>query len=309
MTTMSPSPITAPVLTEPEVAQFHQDGFLALDRITSPEEVALIRQTIEALFASKAGYEEGARYQFTGLEDDPDDPGIPQIIWPRHYAASLGKTEFEKNALAVARQLLGPEARLNYEHALQKPALNGPASPWHQDAAFRDLDVTYEDVSIWMPLQPVDQVNGCMAFIPSTHRGEILPHRSPNDDPRIHAVECYAGFDPQAAVVCPLPAGGCTIHHGRTLHGAGPNRSPAPRYAYVLNFSTPPARIPKPPTFAWLQKKNTPHTQRRQTWKRRGGFLVENWRVFRKTSPKDYWKIFPKLKRKALQLVSLPRKR
>ena len=93
----------APLLTESEIAQFHKDGFLALNRITSPEEVATIRNTIEPLFASKAGYEEGACFQFTGLENDPDDPGMAQIIWPRHYAQKLPK--LKRKALLLASRL------------------------------------------------------------------------------------------------------------------------------------------------------------------------------------------------------------
>lgn len=302
---MSTFEASFPVLSDAEKAHFQEFGYLALNRITSPEDVAIIRETLESLFESKAGYEEGAHFNFAGLEDDPEDPGIPQIVGPRNYARILSKTEFKGNALAVARQLLGPEAYLNSDHTLVKPAIKGPATPWHQDEAFRDPRYEYKEISIWMPLQPVDVINGCMEFIPGSHLGDILPHRSPNNDPRVHAIECYEGFDPAQAIACPIPAGGCTIHSGRTLHAAGPNRSDAPRYAYVLTFAIPPIPAKTPRVLPWLEKQNTARLDRSRAWLRRGGLFIEVWRVFRNTELKDYGKMFSKLKRKALIFFSL----
>jgi len=44
------------------------------------------------------------------------------------------------------------------------------------------------------------------------------------------------------AVACPIPAGGCTIHHNRMMHYAGPNRSEIPRRAMILMFGVKPAQ-------------------------------------------------------------------
>jgi len=156
-----------------------------------------------------------------------------------------------------------------------------------------------------MPLQRVDEANGCMRFIPGSHRNEVLPHRTPNDDPHVHGLECYDGFDPAQAISCPLPAGGCTIHTGRTLHYAGPNHSPGPRLAYVLNFAIPPVPASKPRSFPWLHKKDTPRQRRMRAWMRHGGVFIETWRLIRRTEPRDYFKLASKLARKAALLRSL----
>ena len=182
-----------------------------------------------------------------------------------------------------------------------KPALDGPATPWHQDEAFHDPAFDYEEISIWLALQPVNEVNGCMQFLPGTHR-EVLPHCSPNDDPRVHGLECRAGFDPGAAVTCPLPAGGCTIHTGRTLHAAGPNRSAEPRLAYVLTYLLPPVPAARPRSFPWLEEKNTARLHRKRRWMRRGGLFVATWRLLRRTEPGDYGKLLARLARKAALL-------
>jgi hypothetical protein len=47
-----------------------------------------------------------------------------------------------------------------------KPARIGDATPWHQDEAFQDPAFDYEEISFWLALQPVDEANSCMAYLP-----------------------------------------------------------------------------------------------------------------------------------------------
>ena len=289
---------TCPLLSEDQLASLRKDGYLALPQITSETEVAELRGILAHLFGTKAGHDQGAHFNFAGAEDDPDAPNMPQIVGPQNFARDLKHCEFRHNAAEIARQILGPQAIFQADHTLMKPPLIGPATPWHQDEAFRDPRFQYREVSIWMPLQPVNERNGCMEFIPGSHEWGILPHRTPNGDARVHAIECYEGFDPADAVRCPLPAGGCTIHFGRTVHGAGPNRSDGPRYAYVLIFFVPPEEIRSDAkSHPWLQDKNTARMQRSRRWLNRGGKYVNLWRRFRNKELTDYKRTFLKLKK------------
>jgi ectoine hydroxylase-related dioxygenase (phytanoyl-CoA dioxygenase family) len=250
-------------------------GYLVIDRITDDADVAQIREICAALFESKAGFEEGRQFDMVGADDDETGPRLPQLEHARLYAPELRQTRFFANAQLLAQELLGPEARFGFDHIIMKPAFDGAATPWHQDEAFRDPAFDYDEVSIWMPLQDVDQRNGCMTFIPGSNRGEVLPHHSPNDDVRIHAVECYAGFDPRDAVACPVRAGGCTVHTGRTVHGAGANHSDAPRYAYVLVFDLPRRPRTKRRSFPWQADKRTARMEREKAWRHSvGGMFV-----------------------------------
>ncbi|GLK68718.1 phytanoyl-CoA dioxygenase family protein [Hansschlegelia plantiphila] len=268
MTAAHAQPISAEQPTEPSLrAALLDRGFLSIQRITDDDDVAHIRRICDALLDRKAGYEEGQHFNLVGANDE-DGPQLTQLLNPRTYAPELVRTRFYANALALARDLLGPEARLEFDHIIRKPAFDGAVTPWHQDEAFRDPAFDYANVSIWMPLQAVDENNGCMAFIPGTGDGEILPHRSPNGDGSVHALECYAGFDPAAAVACPIPAGGCTVHTGRTVHGAGANSSAVPRYAYILVFDLPKQARTTSRAFPWLEAKQTPQMVRQRAWSR-----------------------------------------
>ncbi len=256
-------------LTVQQIATFREQGFLALDCITSPGEVARLAGIFDRLFAARSGWEKGAQFDLAGTDEGDRPAALPQILNPPEFAPELHDIQFRANALAIARQLLGPEASGWFEHAILKPAEIGAATPWHQDEAHRyDPGVDYEQISIWMPLQPARENNGCMRYIPGSHRGPVLPHCSPNNDPRVSALECAGGFDPAQAVACPLPAGGAIIHHCRTLHSAGPNRTGEPRRAYVLAFRGKVVATEKSELFPWLLEKRTAAQSRQEAWRR-----------------------------------------
>jgi len=270
-------------LTPEQIAEFRERGFLSIPNISPPEEVELLRGVFDRLFSQQAGRAEGAQFDMVTHDDDEDaPPKLPQIINPVNYAPELRTTVFRANAAAIARQLLGPEVTAAFEHAILKPARYGAATPWHQDEAARvDANFEYQQLSIWMPLQEATPENGCLQYIPGSNQGEVLPHRSPKSDPKIHAIECAGGFDPADAISCPLPSGGAVMHQGRTLHYAGPNNSDIPRRAYILAFEIPPKPSTRHRDFYWNRDKQTAGLDRKRRWRKQGGILIEFGRKLR----------------------------
>jgi hypothetical protein len=202
------------------IERFQEDGFLAFDTGLPGDTVAALRETLTRLHNENVGFKEGALFDAMGVDDGSTPARFPQILHPRSFAPELIDNDFYELARGIAEQILGGAVRFKADISLMKPARIGDATPWHQDEAFQDPAFDYEEVSFWLALQPVDEANSCMAYIPGTHKGPVLPHGFPGDDPRIHALECISGFDPHDAVSCPLAAGGCVIHSGRTVHGA-----------------------------------------------------------------------------------------
>jgi ectoine hydroxylase-related dioxygenase (phytanoyl-CoA dioxygenase family) len=102
-----------------------------------------------------------------------------------------------------------------------------------------------------------------MQFVPGSHRQEVITHRPIGNDPRIIGLEVDApDLSTATAVACPIPAGGATIHHGRTLHYTGPNHSDQPRRAYILMFNTPPRKRDTPRDFYWQTMQKTKWQER-----------------------------------------------
>jgi ectoine hydroxylase-related dioxygenase (phytanoyl-CoA dioxygenase family) len=249
----------APFSLSPEqIAFYHREGYLALPAITTAADVERLQDIYDRLFATRAGREVGDHLDLTSVDDGTQPETLPQILNPSKYAPELADTAFRINAEAIAKQLLGPEAEFRSDHAIRKPPQTGVATPWHQDEAYWDPALEHHELSIWIPLQEATLHNGCMQFVPGTHQRGVLPHHPIGHDPRVIGLEVD---DPEgvtaAAVACPIPAGGATIHHSCCLHYTGPNHSDQPRRAYILMFGVPPKPRPTPRDFYWLAQQQT----------------------------------------------------
>jgi len=250
-------------LTPEQISFYHENGYLVLPSLTSAEEVRWMREIYDRIFAARAGREAGDQFDLGGSDEEGKQAVLPQILMPSKYAPELKQGLFRVNALTVAKQLLGPEADAQGEHAIFKPANYGAATPWHQDEAYWGEQMDYNSISIWIPLQQATIENGCMWFIPGSHRQDVQPHHSIGHDVRVHGLEMDELPDMERAVACPIPAGGCTIHHNRTMHYAGANKSDVPRRALILGFGTKPQPHQGPArVFHWNKMKQTPRESR-----------------------------------------------
>src|SRR5271170_5205003 len=124
-------------LAADQVARFHEEGYVVLDRVASDEEVQRMREIFGRLFTSQAGRDRGSQFDLAGTDEDGRAPVLPQIVSPVEFAPELGEMEFRTTALEIARQLMGADAAPWFEHAILKPPGYGAPTPWHQDEAHR----------------------------------------------------------------------------------------------------------------------------------------------------------------------------
>jgi len=258
-----------------EVAEFRQRGFTYITGICGKSELAVLRTALGRLFREQTGLTEGAFYDMVE-HDRADAPRLPTIVSPSNYAPELRNLPCLKRATAIARCLLGDEAVLTFEHSILKPARYGAPTPWHQDEAYRlEPGFQYNQVSFWIPLDDVTVESGCLHYVPRSNLGQVLPHRSHNNNSRTYALECAVPIPGGSGIPVPVKAGDCTLHAGRTLHYAGPNQTEGPRYAYILEFEVPPRPLSEAREFSWHQERQPPNRVARGRWLRRGGIVIE----------------------------------
>src|ERR1700754_1842576 len=103
-------------------ARFHEEGFLVVDALTSPEELVGLRPAYDRLF------EQGAVAANHRIELSGTD--LPQGLDAERYAPELARTAAFRNASDLARQLLGPDTVPTGMHAIRKPGRTGVETPW-----------------------------------------------------------------------------------------------------------------------------------------------------------------------------------
>jgi Phytanoyl-CoA dioxygenase (PhyH) len=269
------------LLTPGQIDQFSREGFLALRTpLIEPSELGWCRDVLMRLIKDGAGRKEGRNFDLLAREGGTEATS-PQVLKPSLYAEELRQFSYRKLGLEIARQLIGPTASLAGDVAVFKPSYRGGATPWHQDEAFREANFDYQEVSIWIALTDTNRDNGPMAYIPGSHQLGILPHRLQDGSKQANSIECYEGFDPKSAVVCPITAGAMIIHHCRTVHGALENKTNSERLAYVLTYSTPIVLRKEFREFPWLKNLRTSVLRERKISMLRGGIFREIIRVMR----------------------------
>lgn len=231
---MSAAPLT---LTRQQITRFHDDGYLALERVTTPDDVLRIQMLLDALFDRFDNLPRGVAIDLGEDTARAGPPRMPEINSAVRLDPRLAETIAFSNCREIARQLLGRRVHFAGDHAIYKPPRNQKSSPWHQDQAYLPHRFWAGTVSFWLPLQDVTVEMGCMQFIPGSQRRGMLPHHTLRGDPKGHVLTTDPA-DPEAAVACPIPAGGATIHSPLTLHTTGPNDTDTPRRAWILAFSS-----------------------------------------------------------------------
>ena len=238
------------VLTGRDIRRFHTDGYLSIKGLVPAQDVQRARAIAAALVEQRVGSERGDYLDLVG-DDRAEAARVPQILMPARYAPELANSPLRAAAERIAQDLLAGPVMYEGEHIIAKPSPPGDEVPLHQDEAFWGENTEYDSISIWFPLQDTDERNGCLRFVPGSHRGEVVPHRSIGGDRSNNGLEIVA---PEQArtVSAPLGCGDATVHHCRTIHGSGPNHSGDVRYAYIFGFGRPARVRAQPRQFAWL---------------------------------------------------------
>jgi len=238
-----------------DVAFFGANGYVVFDRMTTDAELDWLRSVYDAL----------ANLPRSGFPDTVFDPSRPygtkeypelgQLIRPERFCPQVVDTAMWKNAKRIATKLLAvPVEKVeNWGHLVFKPPHIGRETPWHQDEGYWDPDLSYHAVGGWMPLDDVTIDNGCLWFVPGSHKGEVHHHHHIGDDASVHVLE-IRNFEPLGAVPVPMRAGGMSFHHPRTLHYARPNTTGGNRRAWANEFQTAPIKLEVRANRPWIDE-------------------------------------------------------
>lgn len=240
--------------TADEIAFFNENGFLAVERLTSDAEIAWLRAIFEWIFDPANAERRGAPVDRSGTHGGGAQSRLGQAFFPEIRFPEILETNFHRNAKRYAAALLGVEAdRLScWGHMIRKPP-GGRAVAWHQDHAYWQPELDYCALGVWLPLHDVSVEMGAMQFIPGSHRRGLVAHRH-EDDPAENLLTVDEAVDAATAVACPLKAGGATFHHCETLHHTAPNRTDRPRLAFPMEFELKPVRRAVPLSMPWVDE-------------------------------------------------------
>ena len=221
-----------------DVAFYREHGYLALEGLLSPEEVAeataALTDVLHNRVEGKVGRQEEPFYVDGRADERVTDPELRvRKLWSFcKVEPRLAAVAAHARIASVLDQLIEPGSRMIQDMALVKPPYHGSEKPWHQDTAYFDFLPLGGIVGVWIALDAATVENGCMQVIPGSHHDGPTPH--------FHVRDCQmadGGVRVDRAHVVPLAPGGALFFSGLLHHGTPPNLSGDRRRALQFHYA------------------------------------------------------------------------
>ena len=146
------------ILTEQQIEQYHDDGFVGPIRVMSEDEALTVKAKIEE--AEKAFPE----------EFNPENRNNLHLTF-------LVLDELAHNSVVVdaVEDLIGPDISLWSSVMFIKDPSTDHFVSWHQAATYMGMNNS-DFLTPWIALTPSTIEMGCMAMIPGSHKQNIRQH-------------------------------------------------------------------------------------------------------------------------------------
>lgn len=231
----SPEESRAFRLSHEQVAFYKEHGYVAGIRMLNDEQIEVLRDELARLMeptpeAKSLFYEyhsnestDPATTLFHALGAWRISPAFHDLLWNPAFTIP-------------AAQLLEGPVRFWHDQLFCKPPFHGGRVAWHQDYSYWTRTQPMAHLSCWIGLDDSTRDNGCVNYVPGSHRWNLLPITGlAGDMEAINAVmseEQRARFKP---VAIELKKGEASFHHPLMIHGSYDNRTGQPRRAAVIN--------------------------------------------------------------------------
>lgn len=224
-------------LTDEQVEFYRANGYVAGVRILSDEQVeALLNEVTEIMDPAHPAH--SLFYEFHSNESaDPSrvlfhalgawriTPGLHDILW--HPAVTV-----------AASQLLEGPVRFWHDQLFCKPARHGGVVSWHQDYSYWTRTKPMAHLTCWIGLDDSTKENGCLQYVPGSHRWDLLPITGLTGD--MESIRQVLNEDQAERLMNPvaieLKRGECSFHHSMMIHGSFENSTERQRRAVVVNL-------------------------------------------------------------------------
>jgi phytanoyl-CoA hydroxylase len=125
---------------------------------------------------------------------------------------------------ALAEALVGEPVCADQPEWFNKPPGTNHVTPPHQDNYYFCLTPPHV-VTIWLALDAVDAENGCLRYVPGSHKRGFRTHAKSKILGFSQGITDYTPDDFSREVAVPLQPGDAVAHHGMTIHRADANLS------------------------------------------------------------------------------------
>ncbi|HEY3330786.1 MAG TPA: phytanoyl-CoA dioxygenase family protein [Capsulimonadaceae bacterium] len=229
-------------LTQAQIDQYQEQGFIAIEGFLNSDELAYWQTVTQAavdarLIAERAKSQTGDIGQSLHNQADPDSyyaNVFTQCIKLADSDSGMRAIMHDQRLGRVAGTLAGVDSiHIWHDQALFKPPFGNPTA-WHLDNPYWSFN-SRDSISIWVALDDATLGNGCMWYLPGTHKLARFDNVGIGSNMR-DLFKVYPEWRNIEPVAVPAKAGTVVLHNGLTAHGAGANMTDRPRRAMTCAY-------------------------------------------------------------------------
>lgn len=222
-------------LSDEQIEFYREHGYVAGIRLLTDGQVEVLREELTRL-TNTAHPAHDLFYEYHSNESaDPSkilfhalgawriEQGFHDLLWNPAFTVP-------------AAQLLDGPVRFWHDQLFCKPAHHGGCVAWHQDYSYWTRTQPLAHLSCWIGLDDSTRENGCLHYVPGSHRWNLLPVTGLADD--MDAIQSVLSSEQKkqfAPIAIELKKGEAAFHHPLMVHGSFANTTAHPRRATVIN--------------------------------------------------------------------------
>lgn len=236
-------------LTEEQLKQFEEQGWIFFPELFSPEEVAVLRAEAENIYDQDR--EEVWR----------EKSGAPRTAFAAHtYNEAFGILGRHPRLIEPLEQLWGEKTYMHQFKVNAKAKFTGDVWQWHQDFGTWHRDDGMPEpraMNISVFLDEVFPFNGPLMIVPKSHKHGVLAagHDTATtsyplwtlDEDTVERLIDEGGLEVPVG-----KPGGVLMFHGNIVHGSSGNITPFPRKIVYLTLNSVSNYIRKPTRPEWI---------------------------------------------------------
>ncbi|MBW3635887.1 MAG: phytanoyl-CoA dioxygenase family protein, partial [Armatimonadetes bacterium] len=221
--------------TDQQIEQYQRDGFVVIEDFLSAEELEHWRTTTGDAVAQRLdATAKGSNYLTNQGADNYYSQVFTQCVRLADTHEGMRDIMMDSRVGQLAGTLAQVDGiRIWHDQALIKPPYGNPTS-WHLDNPYWSF-YSKDAISIWVALDDATLHNGCLWYLPETHKSARFDNVGIGQNMR-DIFKVYPEWLDIEAVPVPAKAGSAVLHNGLTAHGAGTNMTPRPRRAMTCAY-------------------------------------------------------------------------
>lgn len=217
--------------------RFKRDGYAIVRNVVDKETVKEARDHIDWI-----------------LDHNPAiNPQNPTDFGPASKMPFQANLVSDDRLVNLAEQVFGNNVvHLQSAYFTKTPSEGPSKTKWHQDGAYWTNHIRPVKVfSVWVALDEVTVENGCLKFIPGSHKNGYVSHdisgvvdKGAGDTPEVDLES--VGYSEEDAVDIELSPGDVSIHRPSLLHASYPNTSNRWRRACAIRYTSTDVQMLRP---------------------------------------------------------------